>query len=285
MVNYTMRIYRQIFSMLIVAYLICGCAILRKAIEKPTVDFQDFNITDIDFTSITTAFNFKITNPNPIGIRIDGFEYQFNIEGNQFLSGNNPNRVEMAARGQSIVSIPIALKYIDVYKTVTTLKENKGNIPYLISGKFFFNTPIGRIPVPFSKNGELPVLKMPKISLENISLNKLSLTKADIVFNLKFENPNLFAIAFDNFSYNLSLNNQQFAEGITEHTQISEDSTSTLQIPIALNFLEIGRAAYSMLTQKTVNYQLKGSVNLVTPFKKIDLPYEQLGKINLSKGE
>jgi len=280
-----MRIYRQIFVMLMVACLMCGCAILRMAIEKPTVDFQDFNITDIDFTSITTAFNFKITNPNPIGIRVDGFEYQFLIEGNQFLSGNNPNSVGLAARGESIVSIPIMLKYIDVYEVVTALVKNKGIIPYTISGKFFFNTPIGRIPIPFNKSGELPVLKMPKIDLESISLENLSLTKADIVFNLKFENPNIFAIALDNFSYNLSLNNQQLAEGITEHTQITEDSTSTLQIPISLNFLEIGRTVYSMLTQKAVNYKLKGSVNLVTPFKKIDLPYEQLGKIDLSKGE
>ena len=280
-----MRMNRQMLLLLFVACLGCGCAIFRAAIEKPTVDFQDFNITDIDFTSLTTTFNFKITNPNPIGIRVDGFEYKFIIEGNQFLSGNNPNRVGLSARGQSIVSIPITLKYIDVYETVTTLKENRGNIPYIISGKFFFNTPIGRIPVPFSKSGELPVLKMPKIGLENISLKKLSLTKADIVFNLKFENPNIFAVALDNFSYNLSLNKQQIAEGITQHTQIFGQSTSTLQIPISLNFLEIGRAAYSMLTKKTVDYQLKGSANLVTPFKKIDLPYEQIGKINLSKGE
>jgi LEA14-like dessication related protein len=280
-----MRIYRQILILLVVTCLIYGCAILRKAIEKPTVDFQDFNITDIDFTSITTAFNFHLTNPNPVGVRLDGFEYQFVIEGNQFLSGNNPNRVGLAARGESNVSIPITLKYIDVYEAVTALAKNEGSIPYNISGKFFFNTPIGRIPIPFSKSGELPVLKMPKISLANISLNNLSLRKADIIFNLKFENPNIFAIAFDNFSYNLSLNQQQLVEGITEHTQLEEKSTSTLQIPVSLNFLEIGRTAYSMLTQKTVNYQLKGSVNLVTPFKKIDLPYEQLGKIDLSRGK
>ena len=283
-----MCIYRQTFALLIVACLMCGCAILgslKTVVEKPTVDFQDFKITDIDFTSITTAFNFKITNPNPIGIRVDGFEYQFIIEGNQFLSGNNPNSVGLASRGESIVPIPIALKYTDVYETVTALAKNKGGIPYTISGKFFFNTPIGKIPIPFSKSGELPVLKMPKISLENISLQSFSLTKADIVFKLKFDNPNIFAVALNNFSYNLNLNNQQLAEGITEHTQISEQSTSTLQIPISLNFLEVGRAVYSMLTQETVNYQLKGSVNLVTPFKKIDLPYEQIGKIALSKEE
>jgi len=194
-----------------------GCALLRRAIERPTVDFQNLNITDIDFTSITTAFNFQITNPNPVGLRVDGFEYQFVIEGKQFLSGNNPDRLELAAGEESIVSIPITLKYIDVYEVVTTLAENEGRIPYNISGKFFFNTPIGRIPIPFSKSGELPVLKMPKISLANISLKNLSLRRADIVFNLKFENPNIFAIAFDNFSYNLSLNQQQLVEGITNH--------------------------------------------------------------------
>jgi len=40
-----------------------------------------------------------------------------------------------------------------------------------------------------------------------------------------------------------------------------------------------------MLTQNTVDYQLKGAVNLVTPFKKIDLPYEKIGNIDISKLE
>jgi len=268
--------------------LLCGCAVLgslKSAIKEPTVGFQDFNITDIDFTSITTAFDFKVTNPNPISIRVDGFEYQFFIENSELLNGNNPNSVGLTARGESVISIPIGLKYADVYETVTALVKNKGSMPYTIAGKFFFNTPVGRIPVPFSKSGELPVLKMPKIDLENISLANLSLTKADIVCNLKFDNPNIFSIALDNFSYNLSLNKQQLAKGITKHTQIAEKSTSTLQIPVSLNFLEIGRAAYSMLTQNTVDYQLKGAVNLVTPFKKIDLPYEKIGNIDISKLE
>jgi hypothetical protein len=35
-----------------------------------------------------------------------------------------------------------------------------GIIPYTISGKFFFNTPIGKIPIPFSKSGELPDIRL-----------------------------------------------------------------------------------------------------------------------------
>jgi LEA14-like dessication related protein len=283
-----MHIHRQIFLLLTAICLLCGCALLssvKSVFEEPKVNFQDFKITDIDFTSITTAFNFKVTNPNPIGIRVDGFEYRFIIEENEFLSGNNPNSVGLAAKGESFISIPIALKYIEVYEAVTALAKNKGSIPYTIAGKFFFNTPIGKIPIPFSKSGELPVLKMPKIDVENIYLENLSLTKADIIFKLKFDNPNIFSITLDNFSYNLSLNKQQLAEGITAHTQIAEKSTNALQIPISLNFLEIGRAAHSILTQKEVNYQLKGAANLITPFKKIDLPYEKIGKIDISKVE
>ncbi len=275
------RAYQPILAILAFTCVVCGCATFRLVFEKPTVDFEDFQITNIDFTSISTNFDFKVTNPNPIGIRLNGFDYQFIIEGNQLLSGSNPNQVSLQASGTSIISVPITLKYLNVYGVVSSLKDYD-DIPYTISGTFFFNTPIGKTPISFSKSGELPVLRMPKISLSRVAIKNLGLTKADIVFDLNFENPNAFGVTLDNFSYNVALNDLLLAEGTTpQQMALVKKATSSLQIPISLNFIEIGRAVRSILTQKTVNYQLKGAANLVTPFRKIDLPYDQQGEINI----
>ena len=269
--------------MLISLALFCflyGCAILREAIQKPTVEFQDFSITDIDFTGVNTMFDFKVKNSNPVGVKIAGFDYRFIIEGNQFFGGNNPEEVLLKSGGESIISIPIAIKYLDVYKAVAALKGDD-NIPYQLAGDIYFNTPIGRLQVPFSKRGNLPALKIPKVSLGEVRLKALSLTKADIEFDINFHNPNAFGISLNNLNYNLALNRGQIIKGTMAHTELAQKVSNTLHIPVTLNFIEIGRAAYSILTRKTVDYQLKGDAKLITPWKEIDLPYLEEGRVDI----
>jgi len=275
-----MQTYRRIFISLFFFCFLCGCAILREAIQKPTVEFQDFSITDIDFTGVNTMFDFKVKNSNPVGVKIDGFDYRFIIEGNQFLGGNNPKEVLLESAGESTISIPIAIKYLDVYKAVAALKGND-NVPYQLAGDIYFNTPIGRLQVPFSKSGELPALKIPKVSLGEVRLKALTLTKADIEFDINFHNPNAFGISLNNLNYNLALNRGQIAKGAVENTELARKVSSTLHIPVTLNFIEIGRAVYSILTRKTVDYQLKGIAKLVTPWKEIDLPYLEEGSVDI----
>jgi len=275
-----MKKYRRIFISLFLFCSLYGCAILREAIQKPTVEFQDFSIADIDFTGVNTMFDFKVKNPNPVGVKINGFDYRFIIEGNQFLSGNNPQEVLLKSAGESTISIPIAIKYLDVYKAVAALKGND-NVPYQLAGDIYFNTPIGRLQVPFSKRGNLPALKMPKVSLGEVRLKALSLTKADIEFDINFHNPNAFGISLNNLNYNLALNRGQIAKGAVEYTELAQKANGTLHIPVTLNFIEIGRAAYSILTKKTVNYQFKGATKLITPWKEIDLPYLEEGSVDI----
>jgi len=275
-----MQKYRLILISLILPCFLYGCAILREAIQKPTVEFQDFSITNIDFAEVGTMFDFKVKNPNPVGVKLGGFDYRFIIEGNQFLSGNNPKEVLLKSGGESIISIPISIKYLDVYKTASALKGND-NIPYQLAGDIYFNTPIGRLQVPFSKRGNLPALKMPKVSLGEVKLKALSLTKADIEFDINFHNPNAFGVSLNNFNYNLALNKGQIAKGTVKHTELAKKVSNTLHIPVTLNFIEIGRAAYSIMTKKTVDYQLRGAAKLITPWKELDLPYLEEGSVNI----
>ena len=275
-----MPTYRRVSISLFLFCFLYGCAILREAIQKPSVEFEGFSITDIDFTGVNTMFDFKIKNPNPVGVKINGFDYRFIIEGNQFLGGNNPEEVLLKSGGESIISIPIAIKYLDVYKAVSALKGND-NIPYQLAVDIYFNTPIGRLQVPFSKRGDLPTLKMPKVSLGEVRLKALSLTKADIEFDINFRNPNAFGISLNDLNYSLALNRGQIAKGIAEHTELAQKVSSQLHIPVTLNFIEIGRAAYSIVTKKTVDYQFKGAAQLITPWKEIDLPYLEEGSVDI----
>ncbi len=287
-----MTIFRvKLLLFLILALSMSSCSVLhnliKEKVKEPEVDFVDARIAGLSFSGIDLLFDLKVKNPNKIGIKLSGFDYDLLLNGNSFLTGNQFRGIEIPSLGEEIIQLPVNLNFIDIYKTFQNLWD-QGLSNYQMKFGFSFEMPVlGVIRIPVSKSGEFPLVKIPKISLQSLNIEKLNVTNADLKLKLKVSNPNAFAMILKGGNYQFKLNNQNVFSGMMsdKDIQIGEKSDGIIEVPISLDFLNVGKSVYQMLSgNRSLDYNLIGNLNLGTSLpllEKAELPFELSGKTDL----
>ncbi|NOZ62154.1 MAG: LEA type 2 family protein [Calditrichaeota bacterium] len=270
--------------------LIFSCAALQQLanVQKPQVKVGQVRLTNITFDKVDLAIDLNITNPNPVAATLAGFDYNFLLNGQSFLTGNQAKQTTISANGQSTLQIPLSLTFKKIYDTYKSLK-NSDNAGYKIAAGLTFDLPIlGKTRIPVQKTGQLPLAKIPSIKLSSLKLKSINFSSAKVELQLKVDNPNAFSLNINKLNYDFLVNNKQWGVGqIAEALQINQKGSSIIKIPLSLNFVEIGRTVYSMLTGKSgLNYQLKGDAALTSSLKvmpQLSLPFNRTGNIKISR--
>ena len=285
------RIYA--LAMCLTILYLAGCASLldilkQSSIQKPTVSFTNAKLTALSFDQADLLFDIKINNPNNAGITLAGFDYDFIINQNSFLSGNRNEQVSIVANGENTIQLPVELKFVDIYNTFAGIQKNDSSV-YEIKCGLKFNLPVlGDIRIPITKSGTLPLLKLPSISLHAIKLDNINFTGADLNLEVKLNNLNAFSLLLDKFSYNLNINGLSWIRGKSENpVKISEKNENIIKIPLSLSFLKMGTSVYQLIQGgKNLNYEFTGDLGLSSSLdllKNLNLPFDKNGTIDLIK--
>ncbi len=269
-----------------------SCAAAREVITErvvrlPSVRVVSAKITELSFAGARLLFDVKITNTNPIGFTLDGFEYELFIEDETFLRGRQDGRVGIEANGSSIIPLPLAFEYAGVYRAFERLIKNDG-AGYVLEMKFFFELPVlGKVEVPARTEGRIPLLKPPVLSLQSLRVARIGLTSADIVLEAALDNPNPFSFDVSLFRYELFVNRRTWAEGQARDLDVGEKQVVPLSFPLTVNYAEVSESLYGLLTtgEKTTCV-LKGSIDIQTPLPllgEVSLPFEIGGEVPLMR--
>ncbi len=275
------------FVVLVPLMLLSACSSLDQAmqlasIDKPTVSMSDARITGISFDQAKLEFTLDVNNPNPVPIQFAGFDYNFLVNDQQLLAGEQRDGVNVAANQTSQVKLPLTLKFADIFESVKNLSDSK-TLDYTIKTDALVDLPIlGMTRIPAEKTGQVPVPKLPKVSLDGINIKSLGFTGADVEIGLNLDNPNAFGIDIRDLGYDLIVNGQRWLQGQEEKTiSLTESGTSQVKVPLHLNFLDMGRTLADLLMQqKPLDYQLVGNMKMDTSLpmlKDIALPFRQVG--------
>ncbi len=248
--------------------LITACANLDKHIKtiKPTAELLGTRLTNINFEKADLVFDIAVKNKNPFSFRLAGLEYDLKVAGQSLISGITGQGIKVRKSSTSRVALPVTLKFDDLRKLPGKLWKSD-QFAYQLDTSININLPvIGKYSIPFSKKGELPIPRLPKVQLRNLKVKNLSLTSADLVAEIEVDNPNAFKLGLSNFNYRLNINQQAWGEGISSSSKsIPEKAKGTLSIPLKLNLLSMGKAAYQLIKgSQTFDYQLLGGVTLDT---------------------
>lgn len=286
--NITVRINNiiLIFCLLI----LMGCNALQDLannVQKPGLSVTDVRVTDFDFDEIELTYDVTVDNPNALSLQLSSYNYDFKLNDETFIEGQQDKTMSIEASGESTFEVPVNLNFKKVYEGIRTL-ANSDQAAYEFLSEVTFDLPVlGLTKIPVSKKGSIPMINSPNIRIGNLEVQNLSLSKADLVLNMTFDNPNAFGIKINSFDYGLTINGDQWAEGQSlENTLISEKGTSQLAIPISLNISEIGISAYRLLTgSQELNYSLNGTFNLGTThplLNNTDLNLSRSGSLKLT---
>jgi LEA14-like dessication related protein len=223
-------------------------------------------LANINFEQADLVFDLAVENKNPVALDLAGVDYDLKIANQSLVSGVTAQAIKIKANATSPVQLPITLKFADLKKLPGEL-WNKDKFSYQLDTTFNLNLPlIGNYAIPVSKQGELPVPKIPEIKVKDVKVKNLSFTTADLVTRVEISNPNAFDIAMSDFDYQLNINQQTWGKGnLSEKNNIPQKGKTIIDIPIKLDILSAGQSAYKMLLNKSpMEYQLKGKVTLDT---------------------
>ncbi len=260
-----------------------SCAGLKNLFDQPKINYESFAIQSISLKDIDLNINFRIQNPNAIGITLTGFSYNLEVDSHPFLRGEQQTGLQIPANGSSGFTVPAKIVYSDLFQSVKSIVNNQ-EAPYRMQGTAQVKTPIGAVGIPFSYSGTFPLLKKPNLALKSLKTKDLSLTGVSLVLEVEIENPNLLELDVLKFNHNVILSGNEIAKSLTSAPmKIAKNGKTQLTLPIRVNFLEAGMAIKQVLQGGSVSYQLRGDMLTRLPGGDVALPYDQGGTIQIQK--
>ncbi len=262
------------------ALMLCGCATLKKFVKKPTAEFVGMSMKRVSLFEATPVFKFKVTNPNPVGVTVSNISYDLKINDLDFAKSVLNEKITLESDGSGIVEVPVTVNYFDVFETVADFVQSD-KVRYDLSG----SVGVGPFAIPYQKKGEFDVPKLPKVSLKNVEVKDISLFGATMNFALEMKNANPFTVQLNELAYTLKLGGKEFAKGMTQALPpIDGKGGSTLEIPMNVNFIKLGRSVYNMLTGLSSEYDLSGSMKFTIPnVGEKSFPFQQSGVVPFHK--
>jgi len=261
----------QLLILTIIIYqiiLLLYCSTLKELanIQKPIVTLDDVQVTGLTFEEISLKFNIAIDNPNQLSINLAGFDYDFLLNDESFIQGRQDNELLIQSQTKSILELPVKLVFKNIYASYQSFK-NMDSTDYQLNVGLLFDLPVlGQTKIPVSMKGKFPLIKIPTLSIESLQLTKLNLTSANLLLNIRLDNPNSINMLLNKINYKFTVNGIEWISGLNNNPQtVERNTTSILNFPIQLNFIQIGQTAYNLVSGgSSVNYNLEGFLNFGT---------------------
>ncbi len=256
--------------------------------QKPQVSVVDQRLTGLDFEKVSIAFGIQVDNPNPIGIDLQGLDYDFKLDGHSFVKGKQDKQINIVASGASRIELPLSMAFKEIEQGLSGLK-GKDHVPYELTTGLLIRVPLlGTVRYPVVSQGVLPVPQLPKISLQGIKLENLGFTGATLALSVLIDNPNNFSVALNALNYDLTINGKRWARGNSQTLgNIKEKQESLISIPVTISLMDLGSGFSNLLKSGVdLNYNLVGKLNASTSNKLIgnfDMPFDNSGRVKLAQ--
>jgi LEA14-like dessication related protein len=270
--------------------LLAGCETLRAllTVQTPDVRVTGVEITALSFDGVEVTAELDVSNPNPIGVTLTGFSYEFFVEGNRFVGGDFAEGIQIDPDASSTLRVPVAIEFGELLRTVQSLKD-KSEAAYVIAIDPRFELPvIGEVSVPVAAEGTFPVVRLPDVQLTTVRLESLTLSGADLALELEVSNPNTFGVELGSLQYAFAVNGNPWVDGSSSGAQtIGAQRDSRVVIPFSVRFLSVGRAVYRLLTgDDTLDYTLELVAQVGTELAlvpEVTLPFSLEGSVPLRR--
>jgi len=128
------------------------------------------------------------------------------------------------------------------------------------------------------------IFEQPKVSIKSFGVTDASLDRIKFNLALNVDNPNAVGLKTSDIDYNLNINNSEIIKGILNNgIDIAAKNTSSLDVPIEINFQKLLTVAPSILTNfNNLDYKVFGAVKFDTPIGKVPINWNQEGKLDFS---
>lgn len=146
---------RGIFLSILFSFLaVLWAGLSAQAYENPEVIVKKVRIILVTSEAILLEGTLEIVNPNNLGLRFSGYDYQLKVEGQRLITGQSDRPFEIGAQKRSLIALPATIRFDDL-SAMLEKDLFSGDIVYLLSGTVHLKSWIGTVDYPFSHEGTL----------------------------------------------------------------------------------------------------------------------------------
>lgn len=259
-----------------------GCAtlwdLLGKYVKAPVLDVQKMEITGMTLTSIAVRFHTLITNPNPLGFRLDGLDYLLRVAGGQLAQGRAPQGITLRPQGRAATDLDVEF---DLGKTASAILEliTKKKADYELSATGRFLSRQGGISVPFSHKGVMPMPVLPRVQIRSFEPTSVSASGVGFALTTEVNNDNGFEIPVDGFRFDLKLDGRNVLENKgARGLRVPAKQTGRIPLEFRLGLPELGLSLAEIAQGKRMGWELQTQLQS----GKLVVPFTNKGNLRLS---
>jgi LEA14-like dessication related protein len=230
--------HRHIITLLFLVLLFQGCTSLEQAEQlmtgiQPTGEVKGVKLSGLDLKGIDLLFDVEVDNPNPVAISLDGLDYDLKLLNRSFLKGQQAMGMSLAADGKSQVKLPVRMEFDKLLKQYSDLGK-RDDVPYQLDLGMGVDVPLlGRLRLPVSYEGRLPVPKLPDIRVNRINVERMNLQAVDLMLELEVANPNRFALMLQRLDYQFKLNGIDVGGGkAAQSMSVDKHGKGRIRLPL-----------------------------------------------------
>ena len=126
------------------------------------------------------------------------------------------------------------------------------------------------------------MLKEPVVTLKDVKLVGLGVTGGTLDVYLNVYNPNEFRLDGSRLTYQVFADSTAVGGGtLDQQFTVQNGDSTTIRLPLTFTYTGLGAAARQIQNQGSVNYRVKGEIEVATPIGRFTRPYDQSGRYTL----
>jgi LEA14-like dessication related protein len=247
--------------MTLIFSLLCSLAGCWPLFDKPRVHVSRVTVTSVTFSALAADVIFAVDNPNAIGIDLATLQYQLTVDNHPFVAGSSDRALHVPAAGTSELAMPVSFKFVELAEALTSLFTKK-TVPFTLSTRLGFGTPLGVLTVPIDHAGTLPVPQLPSIGIANAAVGGVNLSGARVTLTLALRNHNAFALPLGPLRYALTVDGTPVVSAATAPTLLAPNASLPVVLSAELDFARVGMGILRAVRAGAATLALDGSFDL-----------------------
>ncbi len=269
--------------------LICGlsAAVFSFSLKDDiTIVLREKQVQNLDSTGLNLVFYVTIKNSSSRAYYLSGYSYRFVVDQTEYLRLQTAldSRLKVNASEETLIALPIKITYDHLFRTVDGIEARDKALCYIMGELAFADEKRERGSLPFSFSGEFPIFSNPLIELVALNINMLTIGGSDLNLEIKLKNTNGFELLVERVSYRISVGSRPIGNGnISGDKSIPARGEKAFQLPMLLNFFEVGKDVYAFLQQERAPCRFSGEIEIHTVWGRIQIPFDQTEEVSIRK--
>jgi LEA14-like dessication related protein len=248
------------------------------------ISLKEKRIRDLSSSGLTLAFHVGIRNSSAAACFLARYNYRVAINQKEYLRLpvvlDEPIRV--GAGEEVLIAFPLKVTYTLLFEVIGPVGEKA--VCDMVGDLVFVDGRKKEEKIAFAFSGEFPIFQDPVVEFLPLRINDLTVGGGDVIFNVKFGNPNNYELVVDTITYDLRFGETAVLKGeVPGDKSVPARGDKTLSLPFLMDFFEIGKEVYDLLQKPPVPCRFSGEIAVNSVWGRLVIAFDKAGPMEVAK--